>query len=327
MGMKGIVQDWYGPADALELRDIEKHTPLDHEVVVRVHAAGLDHGVWHVMTGLPYLIRVMGYGLRKPKVAVRGNDVSGHVEKVGSGVTRFQPGDEVFGLCDGSFAEFACAKESKLELRPANVTLLKAAAVPVSAVTALQTLRDEARVEPGQSVLVIGASGGVGTYAVQIAKAFGAEVTGVSSATKMDMVRSIGADHIIDYALEDVVDGRRKYDVILDIAGNRSLSQLRRGLTPKGTLVIIGGVGRWQVAGGGGSPTMGDHTLAVREPESPREAPGGRRRGSARAEGPYRGRQDHPGCRQDLSPARRRRRRSVHAGGRRPREDRDHDVN
>ena len=247
MGMKGIVQDWYGPADALELRDIEKPTPLDHEVVVRVHAAGLDHGVWHVMTGLPYLIRVMGYGLRKPKVAVRGNDVSGHVEKVGSGVTRFQPGDEVFGLCDGSFAEFACAKESKLELRPANVTLLKAAAVPVSAVTALQTLRDEARVEPGQSVLVIGASGGVGTYAVQIAKAFGAEVTGVSSATKMDMVRSIGADHIIDYALEDVVDGRRKYDVILDIAGNRSLSQLRRGLTPKGTLVIIGGEegGKW----------------------------------------------------------------------------------
>jgi NADPH:quinone reductase-like Zn-dependent oxidoreductase len=245
--MRAIVQDSYGSADVLELREIDKPVPRDEEVVVRVHAAGLDRGVWHVMAGQPYLIRVMGYGLRKPKTTVRGEDVAGRVEDVGSKVTRFQPGDEVFGLCSGSFAEYTCVNESSLETRPSNLSLVHSASVPVSALSALQAVRDEGEVQPGQSVLVIGASGGVGTYAVQIAKAFGAEVTGVSSAKKADMVRSIGADHVIDYTLTDVVDGKRKYDVILDIAGNRSLSHLRRGLTAKGTLVIVGGEegGRW----------------------------------------------------------------------------------
>lgn len=245
--MKAIVQDTYGSPDVLELRDIDKPVVGDHDVLVRVHAAGVDPGVWHLMTGLPYLVRIMGFGLRKPKARVRGMDVAGRVEAVGKGVTQFQPGDEVFGTCYGSFAEYACAEEDRLARKPANLTFEQAAAVPISACTALQGLRDKGQVRAGQRVLIIGAAGGVGTFAVQLAKAFGAEVTGVCSTTKVDLVRSIGAERAIDYTREDFADGRQHYDVILDTAGNRPLSHLRRALTPRGTLVIVGGEGggRW----------------------------------------------------------------------------------
>lgn len=245
--MKAIVQDTYGSADVLELREIDKPEVGGQDVLVRVRAAGLEPGVWHLMTGRPYLVRILGYGLRKPKVRVRGNDVAGHVEAVGKLVTRFQPGDEVFGACHGSFAEYACAREGNLVSKPQSLTFEQAAAVPISALTALQGLRDKGEVKPGQQVLIIGAAGGVGTFAVQLAKALGAEVTGVCSTAKTELVRSIGADHAIDYTREDFADGRRHYDVILDTAGNRTLSHLRRALTPEGTLVIVGGEegGKW----------------------------------------------------------------------------------
>jgi len=256
--MKAIVQDTYGSADVLEFRDIEMPVPGDDEVLVRVHAAGVDPGVWHLMTGLPYLVRVMGYGLRKPKVAVRGRDVAGRVESVGKNVTRFQPGDEVFGTCEGSFAEYASAREDKLALKPAKLSFEQAAVVPISGVTALQAVRDKGLVEPGHKVLIIGAGGGVGTFAVQIAKAFGAEVTGVCSTAKINLVRSLGADHIIDYTREDFVEGGLEYDLIIDNAGNRPLSQLRRALTPNGALVIIGGEngGNWAGPAGRLLPAM-----------------------------------------------------------------------
>ena len=245
--MQAVVQDTYGAADVLELRDIDKPVPKDNEVLVRVHAAGVDPGVWHLMTGLPYLVRVMGYGLRTPKVRVRGRDVAGRMEAVGKNVTRFHPGEEVFGTCEGSFAEYVRARADKLAPKPANLTFEQAAAVPISGLTALQGLRDKGKVQPGQKVLIIGAAGGVGSFAVQLAKAFGAEVTGVCSTTKVDLVRSIGADHVIDYTREDFADGTRHYDLILDTAGRRSLSQLRRALARRGTLVIVGGEGggRW----------------------------------------------------------------------------------
>jgi NADPH:quinone reductase-like Zn-dependent oxidoreductase len=245
--MKAVVQDTYGPADVLELREIDQPVVGDDEVLVRVHAAGVDPGVWHLMTGLPYLVRVMGYGLRTPKVGVRGRDVAGRVEAVGTNVTQVQPGEEVFGICEGSFAEYACARPGKLAPKPANLTFEQAAAVPISGLTALQALRDTGKIQPGQQVLVIGAAGGVGTFAVQLAKALGAEVTGVCSTTKVDLVRSIGADHVVDYTREDFADGARHWDLIVDTAGRRSLSQLRRALTRRGTLVIVGGEGggRW----------------------------------------------------------------------------------
>ncbi len=245
--MKAIVQDTYGSPNVLELRDIDKPVVGDDDVLVRVHAAGVDPGVWHLMTGLPYLVRIMGFGLGKPKTRVRGMDVAGLVEAVGKDVTQFQPGDEVFGTCDGSFAEYACAGEDRLAPKPANLTFEQAAAVPISACTALQGLRDKGQVHAGQRVLIIGAAGGVGTFAVQLAKAFGAEVTGVCSTTKVGLVRSIGAERAIDYTREDFADGRQHYDVILDTAGNRPLSHLRRALTSRGTLVIVGGEGggRW----------------------------------------------------------------------------------
>ena len=244
--MKAIAQDKYGSSDVLELKDIDKPEIGDDEVLVRVHAAGVDPGVWHLMTGLPYLVR-LGFGLRAPKTRVRGMDVAGRVEAVGKNVTQFQAGDEVFGTCDGSFAEYACAEQDKLAHKPANLTFEQAAAVPISAFTALQGLRDKGEVHAGQRVLIIGASGGVGTFAVQLAKAFGAEVTGVCSTTKVDMVRSIGADHVIDYTRDDFAQTGQRYDVILDTAGNRSVSHLRRALTPRGTLVIVGAEGgdRW----------------------------------------------------------------------------------
>jgi NADPH:quinone reductase-like Zn-dependent oxidoreductase len=245
--MKAIVRDTYGSADLLELRDTDTPEIGDDEVLVRVHAAGVGREVWHVMTGLPYPIRLAGFGLRAPKTPVVGADVAGVVEAVGNDVTRFQPGDEVFGIGTGSYAEYARAREDKLAPKPANLTFEQAAVVAISGLPALQGLRDHGKVRPGHKVLIIGASGGVGTYAVQLAKAFGAEVTAVCSTTKVDMVRSIGADHVIDYTRDDFAAGERRYDVILDIGGNSSLSRLRRALTPKGTLVIVGGEtdGRW----------------------------------------------------------------------------------
>jgi NADPH:quinone reductase-like Zn-dependent oxidoreductase len=245
--MKAIVQDTYGSYDVLELRDINRPVIGDHDLLLKVCAAGVDPGVWHLMTGLPYLVRAFGFGLRAPKVRVRGRDVAGRVEAVGRNVTRFQPGDEIYGTCEGSFAEYASAREDKVAAKPSNLSFEQAAAVPISGSTALLGLRDAGQVRPGQQVLIIGAAGGVGTFAVQLAKAFEAEVTGVCSTTKVDLVRSIGADDVIDYTREDFVDSSRRYDLILDTAGNRPLSHLRRALASKGTLVIVGGEGggRW----------------------------------------------------------------------------------
>jgi len=250
--MKAITQDRYGGPDVLEFRDIDQPAPTDNEVLLRVHAAGLHRGDWHVMTGLPYLIRLVvpTLGLRKPKVPVLGMDVAGTVEAVGQQVTRFQPGDEVFGWCDGSFAEYAIAPQEQLAAKPANLSFEQAAVVPISGFAALQGLRDEGQVQPGQQVLVIGAAGGVGLFGVQLAKAFGAQVTGVASTTQLELVRSVGADEVIDYTLDDVTDGTRRWDLILDTAGHRSLSQLRRALTPEGTLVIVGSEGRGRWLGG-----------------------------------------------------------------------------
>ena len=244
--MKAIVQDTYGSPDVLELADINKPEPGENEVLVRVHAAGVDRGVWHLMTGLPYLAR-LAFGFRAPRNPVPGMDVAGVVEAVGKNVSRFEPGDEVFGIGKGTFAEYALAREEKLAHKPASLTFEQAAVLAISGLTALQGLRDDGRVEAGQKVLIVGASGGVGTYAVQIAKAFGAQVTGVCSTPKVEMVRSIGADHVIDYTREDFADGSRRWDVILDIGGSLPLSRLRRALTPRGTLVLVGGEGggRW----------------------------------------------------------------------------------
>ncbi|MBA2624354.1 MAG: NAD(P)-dependent alcohol dehydrogenase [Acidimicrobiia bacterium] len=245
--MKAIVQDEYGSPDVLELRDIDIPQIADEEVLVHVHAAGVGRDVWHVMTGLPYPIRLAGYGFRAPKNPVIGSDMAGIVEAVGKDVSRFQPGDEVFGIGKGSYAEYVCAGEDKLAPKPVNLTFEQAAVLAIMGSTALQALRDHGKVRPGQEVLVIGASGGVGTYAVQIAKAFGAHVTGVCGTTKVEMVRSIGADHVIDYTREDFAEGDQRYDLILDIGGNSSLARLRRALASRGTLVIVGGEGggRW----------------------------------------------------------------------------------
>ncbi len=247
--MKAIVQDTYGSADVLKMRDIEVPVAGDNDVIVRVRAAGVEIGVWHVMAGKPYLLRIMGFGLRKPKVPVRGRDVAGVVEAVGKNVTRFQLGEEVFGTADGSFAEYASAPEDRLARKPANLTFEQAAVVPISGGTALQALR-KGNVQSGQKVLIVGASGGVGSVAVQIAKASGAIVTGVSSTAKMDFVRSLGADDVIDYTREDFANGARRWDLVLDTGGRRSLSDLRRALTPKGTLVIVGGEGGGNWLGG-----------------------------------------------------------------------------
>ena len=245
--MKAIVQDRYGSASVLTLSDISKPEIGDHDVLVRVHAAGVHIGDWHVMMGQPYLMRVMGFGLRAPRARVRGMDVAGTVEAVGKNVTRFQAGDEVFGTANGSFAEYATAREGKLAPKPASLSFEQAATVPTSACVALQALRDAGGIKPGQKVLIVGASGGVGMFAVQIARSFGAEVTGVCSTAKMEMVRSIGADHVIDYTQADFTLSGQRYDLILDMGGNRALSDLRRALTPRGTLVLVGGEGgdRW----------------------------------------------------------------------------------
>ena len=241
--MKAIIQDRYGSPDVLSLGEMDKPVVGNDDVLVRVHGAGVDPGVWHLMSGLPYLVRVMGFGLRKPKNPVRGRDLAGHVESVGKNVTRLQPGDDVFGTCDGSFAEYVCAREDKLSRKPANLNFEQAAAVPISACAALHGLREAGKIQTGQRVLIIGAAGGVGTFAVQLARIFGADVTGVCGATKTDLVRSIGADHVIDYTREDFTATGQRYDLILDTAGNRPLSHLQRALGPHGTLVIVGGEG------------------------------------------------------------------------------------
>ena len=248
--MRAIVQDGYGSVDVLRSAEIDRPDIAANEVLVRVRAAGLDRGTWHLMAGKPYLMRIMGFGFRRPKNPVPGLDVAGTVVAIGADVTRFQAGDEVFGIARGSFAEYAAAREDKLALKPANLSFEQAAVVPISGLTALQAVRDAGRVEAGQKVLVIGASGGVGTYAVQLAKAFGAQVTGVCSTAKIDLVRSIGADDVIDYTREDFADGTRRYDLILDIGGNSRLSRLRRALTPTGTLVIVGGEEGGDLTGG-----------------------------------------------------------------------------
>jgi NADPH:quinone reductase-like Zn-dependent oxidoreductase len=246
--MQAIIQENYGEAEnALRLGQADRPAIGDREVLLRVHAAGVDRGVWHLVAGLPYAVRLAGYGIRAPKTPVPGREVAGRVDAIGADVTTLAVGDEVFGIAAGSFAEYARARTDKLAPKPSNLTFAQAAAVPVSGLTALQAVRDRGHVQAGQQVLVIGASGGVGTFAVQIAKAYGADVTGVCSTAKADVVKSIGADRVIDYTREDIADGGRRYDVILDTGGNRPLRQLRRALTPRGTLVIIGGEtdGRW----------------------------------------------------------------------------------
>jgi NADPH:quinone reductase-like Zn-dependent oxidoreductase len=245
--MKAIVQDIYGSAEVLHLEEIERPSIKRDEVLVEVRAAGLDRGTWHLMVGKPYLIRIMGFGFRAPKQPISGLDLSGTVVAVGSDVSRFSVGDEVFGTGKGSFAEYATAREDDLVKKPSSLEFEQAAVVPVSGTTAIQGLRDVGRIEDGQSVLIIGASGGVGSFAVQIAKSYGAQVTGVCSTSKIDLVCSLGADHVVDYTHEDFADGAHKYDLILDIGGNSSLSRLRRALARTGTLVIVGGEdgGNW----------------------------------------------------------------------------------
>lgn len=249
--MRAITQNAYGTVEVLNFGRTAKPEIGENEVLVRVRAAGLDRGTWHMMAGKPYLLRVIGFGLRRPKNPVPGLDVAGTVEAVGSAVTTFSAGDEVYGMSRGAFAEYAAVREDKLALKPTNLTFPQAAVVPISAGTALQAC-DLAGVAPGQKVLITGASGGVGSYAVQLAKSLGAEVTGVCSASKADLVRSLGADHVIDYATDDFADGAEHYDVIIDIAGNPKLSRLRRSLTRAGTAVIVGGEQGGNVTGGFG---------------------------------------------------------------------------
>ena len=251
--MKAVVQETYGSAAVLETCDIDKPEIGDEEVLVRVRAAGVNPGDWAIMSGLPYIARPV-YGLRKPKNAVRGTDVAGTIEAAGTGVRRFRPGDEVFGWCGdlgGAFAEYASVSEAALAPKPANLSFEEAASVPMAGLVALQALRDHGNVRAGQKVLINGASGGIGTFAVQIAKALGAEVTGVCSTRNVDMVRSIGADHVIDYTREDFTHKDQRYDFILDNVANHSLSDLRRALTPTGTLVPNGGGfdNRWFASG------------------------------------------------------------------------------
>jgi len=238
--VKAIVQDRYGSPDILELRDIDRPSPADHEVLVRVHAAALNAYDWHFMRGDPYLARAsMGFG--GPKKKVRGNDFAGRVEAVGSKVRDLEPGDEVFGGVDGAFAEYVCVPENQLDRKPANLTFEQAAALPMAGRTALKGMREVGQAGPGKRVLINGASGGVGTFAVQIGRALDAEVTAVCSTRNVDLVRSLGADHVIDYTKQDFARGEQRYDVVFDLVGNRSLRDLRRVMTPDGTLVLSGG--------------------------------------------------------------------------------------
>ncbi len=244
--MRAVVYLDYGSPDVLRLEDIEKPTAGDNEVLIEVRAASVNPLDWHYMRGRPYIVRILA-GLHKPKFTRLGVDVAGQVEAVGRNVTLFRPGDEVFGACRGAFAEYVCASEGALALKPTNASFEQAAAVPVAALSALQGLRDKGQIQPGQKVLINGAAGGVGTFAVQIAKVFGADVTGVCSTRNVGMVRSIGADQVIDYTQEDFTKSGQRYDLILDMIGNHSFSNRRRALTTEGTLVLVGGPdkGRW----------------------------------------------------------------------------------
>ena len=243
--MKAIIYHKYGSPDVLELKEIEKPTPKDNEVLVKIHAASVNAYDWHLLRADPFLVRLMGGGLLKPKNKILGADIAGRVEVVGRKVKQFQPGDEVFGdisgCGSGGFAEYVSVPENALALKPANMTFEEAAAVPMAAVTALQGLRDKGKIQPGQRVLINGASGGVGTFAVQIAKSFGAKVTGVCSTKKLDMVRSIGADQVIDYTQEDFTQNEQRYDLIIAANGYHSLSDYKRALSPKGIYVMTGG--------------------------------------------------------------------------------------
>ena len=250
--MKAIVYYNYGSPDVLKCEEIEKPTAGDNEVLIRVRAASVNPFDWHFMRGTPYFVRILA-GLRKPKVTRLGVDVAGQVEAVGRNVTQFKPGDEVFGACRGAFAEYACTSESALAMKPDNVTFEQAASVPIAALTAVQGLRlgglgDKGQIQPGQKVLINGAAGGVGTFAVQIAKSFGADVTGVCSTRNVDMVRSIGADRVIDYTQEDFTKSGQRYDLLFDCVGNHSLLACRRVLNPKGIYIPVGGEGgRWMI--------------------------------------------------------------------------------
>jgi NADPH:quinone reductase-like Zn-dependent oxidoreductase len=248
--MRAVVQDRYGSSEVLRVGRVPRPTVGEHEVLVRVHAAGLDRGTEHLMTGKPYAVR-LAMGVRRPQDPVLGRDVAGTVAEVGVAVTRFAVGDEVYGVTPGSFAEYAVGHQDKLARKPATLSFAEAAVVPISAGTALQALLDVGRLESGQSVLVLGASGGVGTYAVQLAKAFGAEVTGACSTAKLDLVAGLGADHVLDYSRADFADGARRYDLILDIGGNPSLSRLRRALNPRGTVAFVGGENAGSLTGMG----------------------------------------------------------------------------
>jgi NADPH:quinone reductase-like Zn-dependent oxidoreductase len=272
--MRAITQSRYGTSEVLGLTHVPVPSVAADEILVRVHAAGLDRGTEHLMTGKPYAVR-LAMGLRRPRQPVIGRDVAGVVTTVGSSVTRFAVGDEVYGVAPGSFAEYAVAKEDKLAPKPANLTFPQAAVVPVSGGTALRAVEHFGRVRAGQSVLVLGASGGVGSYAVQVAKAAGAEVTGACSTAKQDFVESLGADHVLDHTRQDFADGAHRYDVILDVAGNPSLTRLRRALAPRGTAVFVGGenagsllgMGR-QVRGVLVSPFVGQRLVLLTSRES-----------------------------------------------------------
>jgi NADPH:quinone reductase-like Zn-dependent oxidoreductase len=243
--MRAIVQDRYGPPEVLELREVERPVVGDGDVLVRVRAASVNPQDWHLMRASPFIVRATGTGLRAPTNPIRGTDAAGEVEAVGKDVTRLRPGDEVFGWCQGAFAEFVCADESHFVPKPADFSFENAAALPLAGCTALQGLRDTGAVEPGQEVLIIGAGGGVGTFAVQIAKALGCRVTGVCSTAKLDLVRSLGADHAIDYTREHFARGEQRYDLILQLAGTAPPSACRRALTPTGTLALSSGEGRF----------------------------------------------------------------------------------
>jgi NADPH:quinone reductase-like Zn-dependent oxidoreductase len=245
--MRAILQHSYGSADQLESAIVDVPSIAADEVLIEVHAAGIDRGVWHLMTGTPYLVRIAGFGVTRPKQPIQGLDVAGRVAAVGADVTRFSPGDEVFGISSGSFAEYAAAKEDKLAPKPSTASFEQTAASAISGITALQALTDVGKLQADQDVLVIGASGGVGSFAVQLAKTLGAHVTGVASTTKLDLVRTLGADHVVDYTRDDPTDGSRQYDLIIDVGGRTPVRRLRWALTDRGTLVIVGGEdgGRW----------------------------------------------------------------------------------
>lgn len=247
--MKALTQDRYGTADVLELRDIERPQALEGQVLVRVVAAGMDRGAWHLMAGKPYVMRLLGFGLRAPSVAVPGTNFAGVVEAVGPDVRAFKPGDEVYGATRGTFAEYAVAPIGKVAPKPPRLSFEQAAVLPYPTFAAMQALRDHGQVQPGQRVLVVGASGAVGTVAVRLAIAFGATVTGVCSGGQADLVRSLGANEVIDYTREDFADGSRRFDLIIDIGGRTSVARLRRALTRTGTLVIVGGEGDQWIGG------------------------------------------------------------------------------